>query len=121
MNDNKEVSKTNSDSLKYDFDTSIYAANGYELQCIGKDINGISDTTKFAIVVRPDQVNQVPPNGIKPGINYINSSTVTLASSDSGYVGTDLSDDHPVGFTYDATLVAADKELTALVPPATRH
>ena len=47
------------------------------------------------------------------------TTTVTLASTDSGYVGTDLSDDHPVGFTYDATLVAADSELTAVTAAGT--
>jgi len=74
-----EVSNTVEDTLKYDFDTSIYNPDEYELQCIGKDINGISDTTKFAIVVRPEQVSQIPTNGIKPGINYIDNTTVTLA------------------------------------------
>ncbi len=77
--DDVEVSETNNDTLKYDFDTTIYPPEEYELRCIGKDVNGITDTIKFAIVVRPDQVSQVSPNGIKPGINYINNTTVTLA------------------------------------------
>ena len=74
-----EVSNTAADTLRYDFDTSIYTSNEYELQCIGKDITGFGDTTNFAIVVRLGQVSQVPPNGIKPGINYIDNVTVTLA------------------------------------------
>jgi predicted CXXCH cytochrome family protein len=36
------------------------------------------------------------------------TSTYTLASTDSGYVGQDLSDDHPIGFTYDTALRNAD-------------
>lgn len=74
-----EVSKTDNDTLKYDFNTSAYTTGEYEIQCIGKDVTGFSDTTEFAIVVRPDQVSQAPSIGIKPGINYIDNSTVTLA------------------------------------------
>jgi len=73
------VSNTADDTLKYDFDTSIYIADEYEIQCIAMDVTGISDTSNFAIVVRPDQISQVPPNGIQPGINYIDDTTVTLA------------------------------------------
>jgi predicted CXXCH cytochrome family protein len=31
-----------------------------------------------------------------------------LTTADAGYVGTDLSDDHPIGFTFDATLATDD-------------
>ena len=34
-----------------------------------------------------------------------------LTSGDSAFVGTDLSNDHPVSFTYDSTLATADGEL----------
>jgi glycosidase len=74
-----EVSNTVDDTLKYDFDTPTYNPDEFEIQCVAKDVTGVADTTDFAIVVRPDQVNQIIPSGIKPGINYINSSTVTLA------------------------------------------
>ncbi len=91
-----EVSKTDTDTLKYDFDTSIYTADEYELKCIGKNITGFRDTTEFAIVVRTDQVSQAPPNGIKPGINYVNNTIVTLALfapyKDFVYVMSDFND-----------------------------
>jgi predicted CXXCH cytochrome family protein len=46
-----------------------------------------------------------PPNagGGNPGINITSDANL----------GKDLSDDHPIGFNYDATLVAADGELVA--------
>ncbi len=74
-----EISNTVDDTLQFDFDTSIYTPDGYEILCIAKDVTGVSDTINFAIVIRPDQISQVPPNGIKPGINYIGSSSVTFA------------------------------------------
>ncbi len=39
------------------------------------------------------------------------TGTILLTSGDSTYVGSDLSDDHPIGFTYDDALVSADGEL----------
>jgi len=74
-----EVSNTVDDTLKFDFNASTYNPDEYKIQCIAKDVTGVSDTSDFAIVIRPDQVSQVLPNGLKPGINYVNSSTVTLA------------------------------------------
>ncbi len=74
-----EVSNTSDDTLRYDFNTSIHIPNEYEIQCIAKDVTGISDTSIFAIVVRPDLVSTNPPSGTKPGINYLDNSTITLA------------------------------------------
>jgi predicted CXXCH cytochrome family protein len=39
------------------------------------------------------------------------TGTIFLTSTDAGYVGQDLSDDHPVGLTYDAALSTADPGL----------
>jgi predicted CXXCH cytochrome family protein len=37
--------------------------------------------------------------------------TLILVSTDAGYVGQDLSDDHPIGFTYDTALSTTDPGL----------
>ena len=37
--------------------------------------------------------------------------TIYISSADRGLIGTDLSDDHPISFTYDAGLAAAQGEL----------
>lgn len=39
--------------------------------------------------------------------------TYTIASGNSAYMGTDLTNDHPIGFDYNAALVAADGQLVA--------
>lgn len=39
------------------------------------------------------------------------SGTTFLTGTDDGYVGTDLGDDHPISFTYDAALATTDGEL----------
>ena len=70
MINGEEASKTNSDSLKFDFDTSIYHGDEYSLMSIGQDVSGFRDTSEFAIVVRTNQSSVIAPNGIKPGINY---------------------------------------------------
>ena len=74
-----EITNTSDDTLKYDFNISVFYADKYDIKCIAKDVTGIRDTLNFAIVIRPDQVSQIPPSGIKPGINYIDNATATLA------------------------------------------
>ena len=49
------------------------------------------------------------------GTAVLNASN-QIASTAGGYIGTDLSNDHPVNFTYDAALIGQDK---ALQPVAT--
>ena len=39
------------------------------------------------------------------------AGTLFISASDAGYLGTKLSDDHPVSFTYNSSLVAAKPEL----------
>ena len=42
------------------------------------------------------------------------TTTKRIASSAAGYIGTDLRNDHPVSFNYDAALVTADSGLNAV-------
>lgn len=41
----------------------------------------------------------------------LGSGTIYITSQDSGYIGTDLSDDHPISFVYDSALAASDTKL----------
>ncbi len=43
--------------------------------------------------------------------NAPGGSTVFITSSDRGYIGTDLSDDHPISFVYDSGLAVAKGQL----------
>ncbi len=54
-----------------------------------------------------------PPNALGGA-----QPTVTATVSANATLGTDLSNDHPVGFVYDAALVAADGELQAVTTQA---
>ena len=91
-----EVSNTIDDTLRYEFNTSIFYTDKYDIKCIAKDVTGIRDTSNFAIVVRPDQVSQAPPSGINSGINYVDNTTVTLAlfapNKEFVYVISDIND-----------------------------
>jgi len=61
-------------------------------------------------------LNQPP---LSSGVTVDNAAT-TIPGANTAYVGTDLSDDHPVNFTYDAALVALDAPAATpgLVTPA---
>lgn len=45
--------------------------------------------------------------------------TIYISASDSGYIGTDLSDDHPISFVYDSALATEQGELRdpSMLPP----
>lgn len=43
--------------------------------------------------------------------NGIPGGTVYLTARDRGYIGTDLTDDHPISFVYDSTLAIQDRQL----------
>ena len=43
--------------------------------------------------------------------NAVGGRTVFIAQQDRGYIGTDLSDDHPISFVYDAALATRNPEL----------
>ncbi len=49
----------------------------------------------------------------------ISGGAVYISSQDRGYLGTDLSDDHPISFTYDATLAVQKGQLRdpSALPP----
>lgn len=56
----------------------------------------------------------LPVGSTRSGIgNNILSATNQIASTASGYIGTDLSNDHPVNFTYDNNLILQDTTLKA--------
>ncbi|MGH1366019.1 MAG: alpha-amylase family glycosyl hydrolase [Calditrichia bacterium] len=76
---NTQVAQTVEDSLLYQLDTSTLTSGFTELSAIGIDTSGASDTSAFVIMVRDNPVEADPPAGTIPGINYNNSTSVTLA------------------------------------------
>lgn len=73
------IQNTDDDSLKYDFDPSNWVTDKFTIDCIGKDVNGLMDTTTFGIVAKPEQNNEVPVSGVVPGINIQNSNDIIFA------------------------------------------
>ncbi|MBU0528534.1 T9SS type A sorting domain-containing protein [bacterium] len=68
---NIAIFSTNADTLKYNFNPINWITDRFEIQCIGKDLNGFSDTSEFAVVVRPDQISEKPTSNLIPGINQV--------------------------------------------------
>jgi predicted CXXCH cytochrome family protein len=52
-------------------------------------------------------------------VDSFGGSTGTILATGAVLLGTDLSNDHPIGFTYDAALVSADPGLRAITTAAT--
>jgi len=65
------IHDTDNDSLKYDFNPSNWVTDKFIIDCIGKDLNGLMDTTTFGIVVKPSQLSHEPTVKIEPGINRL--------------------------------------------------
>ena len=72
------IFSTNSDTLNYYFSPTNWATDRFEIDCIGKDVNGIKDTTTFAIIVRPDQSNEKPPAEIQPGVDRFGNNGISF-------------------------------------------
>ncbi len=49
------------------------------------------------------------------GVPAPSTSGITISSSSTAYLGTDLTNDHPINFIYDAALASADGELVTPV------
>jgi len=73
-----EVTNTIDDTLKFNFDSSIFTENRYKINAIGIDVNGIRDTVEFGIVVRLEPIETIPYNHLHPGINYSDTDRHTL-------------------------------------------
>lgn len=69
---------TTDDTLKYTY--SPGAESGMQLfKSIGEDVNGLKDSSYFAVMVLPETIDAAMPNGIKAGINYTSPTTATLS------------------------------------------
>lgn len=77
--DGTQVAQTSNAILNYNFSHSSYSEGPHSVIAVGIDTSGISDTTEFMMFVNPPVVNAPLPSGIRHGINYVNSTTVTLA------------------------------------------
>lgn len=74
-----EVEQSDSNKLYYDFRAADHSVGVNMLRAIGIDTAGSADTAEFAILVNPSVQDAPLPEGLDHGINYVNSTTVTLA------------------------------------------
>ncbi|HVO75363.1 MAG TPA: alpha-amylase family glycosyl hydrolase [Ignavibacteriaceae bacterium] len=74
-----QVGQASANQLSYKFIAGDYPVGQNVLRAVGIDTAGISDTSEFAIMINPPVINEPLPPGVEQGINYVSSTTVTLA------------------------------------------
>ncbi len=76
--DGSLVSQTTDDTLNFLVNYSDYSPGELNIDAIGIDTSGDTDTNSFVLFVNPNRINQAPPAGAEPGINYNSATSVTL-------------------------------------------
>lgn len=69
----KEILKTNYDSILYSFEAQNYPKGENLVKIIAVDTSGVSDSVAFVIMKNPQVKNIELPYGLEHGINYYNS------------------------------------------------
>ncbi len=73
------IAADTTDTLGYQFIAAAHGTGPYEFRIKAQDSTGVVDSTAIVLMVNPVPVVAVPPAGAKPGINYVDYNTVTLA------------------------------------------
>jgi len=76
--DNQLVAQTANDTLMHTVSHSNFSPGPLYLSAVGTDTSGSIDSSTFVLFVNPDRINQSPPPGTLPGINYTSSTSVTF-------------------------------------------
>ncbi len=76
--DNTFITQVFDDTINYDFYSNSWNSGFHEVAVVGEDTAGIKDTTAFYIMKNPPVTQAPVPPGIRDGINYLNSTSVTL-------------------------------------------
>jgi glycosidase len=77
--DGSLVAQTTADSLTFDYYTAGQTPGFHGFQVICNAINLTADTLDFEVKINNLPTDAPLPAGVRPGINYINDNTVTLA------------------------------------------
>ncbi len=78
VNDLVVVADT-SDTLVYDLIMTAFGYGSKEITAVASDTAGAVDSTSIYAMVNPIVVDQAPPVGVVPGINYTSDTSVILA------------------------------------------
>lgn len=73
------VVHSDSNQINFDFAAVEYSSGTNTISAAAKDTSGLTDSVNFIIFINPVIQEQNLPVGIKPGINYNSSNSVTLA------------------------------------------
>lgn len=113
---NHELSSTASYGI---YDSPTFDAGPGNLDTIS-DIGGQEEVSNLCMSCHDGTVGlgaQYNQPNISPGVEEVPINAAVVLTGNAN-LGTDLSNDHPVNFTYDAALVAADGQLNdPTVPP----
>jgi len=74
-----QVAQTGSNQINYDFISAEHLDGANEFLAVAEDMSGEKDSTEFIIFVNPPIDDEPLPAGKEYGINYDNSTAVTLA------------------------------------------
>lgn len=74
-----EVAQDTLDTLSFEFVAADYGEGIKEVELFVTDSSGNVDSSSLFIMVNPAVTSAAPPAGTKPGINYIDATTVRLA------------------------------------------
>jgi predicted CXXCH cytochrome family protein len=104
----------------HDADTSVASAPLWNHEVTTSTFTLYSSDTLTATLGQPDGVSKLCLSCHDGSVALDSfagvSGSTPMATSDAGYVGTDLTDDHPISFVYDDTLATTDG---GLFPPST--
>ena len=76
---NVVIAADTTDTLGYQFIAAAHGTGPFEFRIKAQDSTGAVDSTAIVLMVNPAPVVAAPPAGTKPGINYVDYNTVTLA------------------------------------------
>ena len=73
------VAADTSDTLVYELIMTAFGSGPKEITAVASDTAGAVDSTSIYAMVNPTVVDQAPPPGVVPGINYTSDTSVILA------------------------------------------
>lgn len=74
-----EVFQTNSNQITYNFISAEHTSGINKIAAVARDTSNLVDSVEFIIFINPQVQDVAVPQGIRSGINYDNTTTVTLA------------------------------------------
>ncbi len=78
---NEEVATTTNSQLDYDFSSNTFGYGTHWIKAMAVNDTDVAYDSTY-LFIRPDPVVEQMPDGLVPGINYIDNSTVTLVLQD---------------------------------------